>query len=287
MKYFIVRSTLLLCCLGLLHGCGIHSGGIPESENLQISPPVLAKKIIPYYPPEASALGIEGDVRLYLYINTGGDVELTKLVKSSGFPELDRAAEEYARLLKFTPATRGGAPLAVWMSWEVNYNLFAETTKFNINNYVKKIQTLNALARSADRGKREKYINDILMESETYFDFIRQNSRTNLNRKLQQILLDRVWDQWQAYWQEWPLTFVLMQDLEMRYPDSRSISLIRDIKISQVFEDIQRIGHADGNLKDNFYQAVYDYLKKNHPEALEDDRSVELQRFQIGTRDPY
>lgn len=47
-----------------------------------------------FYPPEAIARGLEGEVRLHLKLDPDGNLLETRIVTSSGHPLLDRAAME-------------------------------------------------------------------------------------------------------------------------------------------------------------------------------------------------
>jgi TonB family protein len=66
------------------------------------------------YPPEAYRQGIEGEVRLRLYVDSAGRVvpESTRVASSSGTPALDSAAMASAADLRFAPAHRAGVPVA-------------------------------------------------------------------------------------------------------------------------------------------------------------------------------
>lgn len=75
------------------------------------------------YPPAARRAGEEGVVMLQLYVTEDGRVAEVKVAKSSGFPRLDEAAERDARRWRFLPATRGGEPVAYWLTVPVRYSL--------------------------------------------------------------------------------------------------------------------------------------------------------------------
>lgn len=49
-----------------------------------------------FYPPEAVARGIEGEVRLIVRLSAGGEVEQVSVAVSSGYPLLDNAAVKAA-----------------------------------------------------------------------------------------------------------------------------------------------------------------------------------------------
>lgn len=66
------------------------------------------------YPLEAYRQGVEGEVRLRLYVDSAGRVvpESTRIASSSGTPSLDSAAAASAADLRFAPAHRDGIPIA-------------------------------------------------------------------------------------------------------------------------------------------------------------------------------
>lgn len=67
----------------------------------------------PPYPPAARARGEVGTVRLRVRVGADGRPEAVELAQSSGYAQLDRAAENTVRLQwRFVPAQRGGSPVA-------------------------------------------------------------------------------------------------------------------------------------------------------------------------------
>ena len=75
------------------------------------SPPTPRRKIKPQYPAISRQRGEEGDVALRLRIDEKGMVVDVRIVQSSGFPELDAAAERACRHAQFTPGKRDGKPV--------------------------------------------------------------------------------------------------------------------------------------------------------------------------------
>jgi protein TonB len=73
--------------------------------------PSLDRAIRPVYPLGARRRGEEGTVVLDVRVAADGRADGVTLVRSSGFPELDRAAERAAAQARFNPATRGGHPV--------------------------------------------------------------------------------------------------------------------------------------------------------------------------------
>ncbi|OGT94375.1 MAG: hypothetical protein A2083_10590 [Gemmatimonadetes bacterium GWC2_71_9] len=67
------------------------------------------------YPPDLYDQGIEGEVRLRLFVDALGRVrpESTRVASSSGTAALDTAAVAGAALLRFAPAHRDGQPIGI------------------------------------------------------------------------------------------------------------------------------------------------------------------------------
>ena len=88
--------------------------------------PELVFEASPEYPPEAKAKGIQGKVIISLRVETDGTVSKPKVAKSSGSDLLDQAALAAADKFRFKPALRDGKPVAVWVSFAVNFVLDSE-----------------------------------------------------------------------------------------------------------------------------------------------------------------
>ena len=73
--------------------------------------PSLERNIRPNYPIGSRRRGEEGTVVLDVWVGPDGSAARTTLVSSSGFPELDRAAERAASQARFKPGTRNGRPV--------------------------------------------------------------------------------------------------------------------------------------------------------------------------------
>lgn len=73
--------------------------------------PSLDRPIRPTYPIGARRRGEEGTVILDVNVAADGAASSVTLVSSSGFPELDRAAERAAAQARFKPGTRDGRPI--------------------------------------------------------------------------------------------------------------------------------------------------------------------------------
>ncbi|KQV85161.1 hypothetical protein ASD15_08590 [Massilia sp. Root351] len=77
----------------------------------------------PDYPKNALRNGDAGAVTLALLIGTDGRVADSKIEKSSGFRDLDRAAQVGLGLCRFKPGTIDGVPQQSWTRMQYVWNL--------------------------------------------------------------------------------------------------------------------------------------------------------------------
>ena len=87
-----------------------------------VSVPKLLHKLEPSYSPEARAMKVAGTVVLAVTIGTDGNTYDVQLVKGVGFG-LDEEALNAVAQWKFSPGTRGGMPVPVRATIEVNFRL--------------------------------------------------------------------------------------------------------------------------------------------------------------------
>lgn len=72
-----------------------------------------------HYPMELQREGVGGTVRLLLWVDSTGAVDLVQLRSGSGVAELDWAAAEVAPRFRFVPATRRGEAVGTWVEFDV------------------------------------------------------------------------------------------------------------------------------------------------------------------------
>lgn len=75
------------------------------------------------YPEIARTAGIEGEVILHIQIAETGDVKTVKVVKSLNLTELDEAAINAVRSVKWKPARQRDSAIAVWISVPIEFSL--------------------------------------------------------------------------------------------------------------------------------------------------------------------
>jgi len=77
----------------------------------------------PDYPRLAEQAGLEGLVWIKALVGSDGNVRSAVVYKSSGTPALDEAALTVAPRCKFKPAIQNGRPVAMWVTYKVDFIL--------------------------------------------------------------------------------------------------------------------------------------------------------------------
>lgn len=77
----------------------------------------------PSYPNLSRRLSEQGTVLLRVFVTMTGDAVTVELKQSSGFPRLDKAAQEAVQNWKFVPAKRGEQPVAAWVVVPIRFSL--------------------------------------------------------------------------------------------------------------------------------------------------------------------
>lgn len=77
----------------------------------------------PPYPALSRENGEQGSVGLRVQVSADGRAQSVAVVKSSGYPRLDRSAKNAVERYRFRPATRGGVPIAYNYTFSINFSL--------------------------------------------------------------------------------------------------------------------------------------------------------------------
>jgi protein TonB len=88
-----------------------------------VTPPKVARRASLRYPPLAQRMKKEATVTVRVLVDeTGRAADVQAAGSSAGFG-MDEAALDYARGCAFTPATKNGVPVRMWMDLKVAFNL--------------------------------------------------------------------------------------------------------------------------------------------------------------------
>ena len=116
-RALITTVSLCLCATVPLVSCRT-DGAAPDRDpdaNRDAVPVAINEESPFQYPLALYDQGVEGEVRLRLFVDSTGRVipESTRVASGSGTPALDSAASEGASGLRFSPARRNGAPVGM------------------------------------------------------------------------------------------------------------------------------------------------------------------------------
>ena len=75
------------------------------------------------YPSQLKSAGVGGAVVLWLYIDEDGQVLRTVVAESSGFNQLDEAAQQVASKMEWKPAMNRDKKTAVWLSQAIDFSV--------------------------------------------------------------------------------------------------------------------------------------------------------------------
>lgn len=110
-----MSRAVLLAALLLAAACSRGRDAAPPSRTDAEMPVALNSESPFQYPPELYDQGVEGEVRLRVYVDAQGRIvpDSTRVASSSGTPGLDSAALRGAAELRFAPAQKDGAPVGM------------------------------------------------------------------------------------------------------------------------------------------------------------------------------
>jgi len=97
--------------------------GQTTSLQLKLAVPRYKDNPPPEYPRIARRRGYEGTVILEVLVDRKGRVKNMRLLKSSGYKILDRAALDSVKKWLFEPAQRGGKETEAWVKIPIRYQL--------------------------------------------------------------------------------------------------------------------------------------------------------------------
>lgn len=108
-------------CWGLVTALMSGATGMAQAAE---TPPVFDAKNCKIEYPKASLLNEEqGIVSLSFLVGADGAVVDSKVEKSSGFKNLDKAAVKAISACKFKPGTKDGAAHQTWVKMDYNWKL--------------------------------------------------------------------------------------------------------------------------------------------------------------------
>jgi protein TonB len=85
--------------------------------------PILRAPLRSSYPRALAERKVGGVVTLWVLVSEAGRVEDVRVLRSSGHPELDRAAARALRVATYVPASRGGVAVPTWTRQQIAFRI--------------------------------------------------------------------------------------------------------------------------------------------------------------------
>ncbi len=85
--------------------------------------PLYKENPRPRYPRIARRRGHDGTVMLMVFVNKNGEADQVRVFESSGYDNLDRAAEKAVAAWRFEPGTSNGIPTGMWVKIPITFEL--------------------------------------------------------------------------------------------------------------------------------------------------------------------
>jgi TonB family protein len=98
----------------------------PDSFIGADSVPVPIHMERPVYPDSAMKVGLEGSVWVQVLVDKAGNAADVRINKTSGHEFFDRSALDAAKKTTWKPAVQDGRKVAVWVKYEIVFQLKAE-----------------------------------------------------------------------------------------------------------------------------------------------------------------
>ena len=243
---------------------------VPNDKNT--TAPKLIEKPLFIYPRYAQENELTGKVQLILLINKSGKVNSVIMDKPSGHKILDDVAVSFAEQFKYIPAEINGHPIRFYVEHTVDYSL-VETNKI-ARDYIKKVKELQ---RDLKRSSPEMNL-EIQKELLTAHDnFIKSNTdNLNYNQYIKEIIKDKSYNRWKKSWKDWPLHFIVFDDYQKCYPNSKMNKVARDFMFKYIKKDLDDTKiflNTDQDLikkRENIYKELNNFLNEEYAGIVPD-----------------
>lgn len=126
--YTLVITVIVLSERGVAQDANKDLPGEKEFIAVEILPEMIYEET-PLYPEEAKEKKLEGIVYIKALIDKSGTVVDAKVSKTCGTELLDKAALAAAYKCKYKPAVQKGKPVAVWVTYKVEFKLDKDQEK--------------------------------------------------------------------------------------------------------------------------------------------------------------
>ncbi|NOY78086.1 MAG: energy transducer TonB [Calditrichaeota bacterium] len=249
---------LLLIGLGfvfILSGCYL-GGNVP--------PKLDKNSLVVIYPPEARAKRIEGKVGLTILIGKDGKVKEAQLAKTSGYPILDQAALQIARLARFKPAKIKGKPHEAWVGWTLIFQI--KRQQVDPPKWKAQVLTLEKRIRHARGLKRDQLVQELFYRYKDFAEYLIDHPDRNYNKYILDVVARPIRKRWVLFKNTYSAPFILFDDFVARFPKSEytpEARLYLEQYIEFAIKDLQsKNSGLSRGLHEKMIQQLTGYLQK-------------------------
>lgn len=242
------------------------SGGRESLKNDVVEPKLISQpKLI--YPITAQLENRSGSATILFEVSKEGKVVATRVHKSTGYKDLDLAAEKFCEALLFKPAMQNGEPIDVHMKWDVKFNL--TDSKNEIQKKIIKVKRLYAKLEDLKGTERYEVETEILKLHDEVIAKIKDAMK--LNKYIYGVVQKENKQKWENAAGAYPITFLLYHDFIERYGDYDSLKLVKDKLRMSIQKDLQYLEHnkVDGKARVNqslLKKKIEKFIENNYPE---------------------
>lgn len=229
-----------------------------------ISPKLDKKSLVVIYPPEARAKRIEGKVELSILIGTDGNVKDAQLARTSGYPILDDAALQIARLAHFRPARINGKPKEVWVGWTLIFRI--KKQQVDPPKWKVQVENLEREIHHSKGAKRNQLIQELFYQYKDFAEFLIDHPGRNYNKYILDVVEPPIRKRWISFKSAYSAPFVLFDDFVTRFPNSEyapEAKLYLEQYLEYAVKDLQSKNfRLSYEFRDQMIQQLESYLQK-------------------------
>lgn len=258
-RSLLAAGGLVLAATFALASC---AGSRPDQTTL----PVLKESGNLRYPMSAQRLGHEGTVQLKLFITERGTVDRVRLSKSSGYADLDDAAQAYAAGLTFHPATVNGVPQPSYVPWRIRFKI-SDMSRDALT-YMNKVLERYRLLSRIPAGSRENALREVLTLHEQFA--ASSTDALSINEYIRRIVRPEIVVRYNNFWTGCPLRFTIFDDFIGRFPEMTQDAAAQSLLTRFAAEDIAYartmcFTEEQHTRRDRYVGQLTDLVRSNYP----------------------
>jgi TonB family protein len=241
---------------------------VEKLPNENIVEPKLKKEPKLIYPFSAQQENLEGTATILFKINKNGEVNETRIHKSSGHLDLDAAAEKYCKGLEFIPAYQNGEAILSNMKWEIKFDL--KEFGREIDRRIEEVKNLYSDINKLEGGEKFNSQNDVLL---LHDDMVKNmKDGVKFNEYISGVVQSSIVYEWEPVGKSFPLTFLLYHDFLTRFKDFDSVSVVKSKLEYALKQDVAYLNEAENISTEykidraNLIQKIKKFVQKNYPE---------------------